>query len=264
MLRVGLTGNLGSGKSTVAAMLAQRGALVLSSDEIGRTLMEPGTVVFDGIVRLFGPTAVTADGRLDRTMLARRIFAEEHSATADDGEESGPDRKQPGSDRSGSRGARDTSANPLLEAMNAIVHPAVIAEQERLSAVDAEGKSPHAIVVVESALLFETAHAGPEGWRSRFDLTVLVTAPEPVRLARAVEREMARRGAGAVGEISGGVAALQARVEADLRLRLAHQMPEQEKAALADFVLANDGDRAELERQTDALWDRLLERRTRA
>ena len=58
MLRVGLTGGLGSGKSTVAAMLRELGAQVIEADELGRALMEPGQAVYAEIVRVFGPEVV--------------------------------------------------------------------------------------------------------------------------------------------------------------------------------------------------------------
>ncbi len=66
MLRVGLTGGLGSGKSTVARYLRELGAEVLESDELGRALMEPGQPVYAEILRVFGPEVVGADGRLNR------------------------------------------------------------------------------------------------------------------------------------------------------------------------------------------------------
>ena len=62
MLRVGLTGDLGSGKSTVARMFAERGAVVLSSDEMGRKLMQPGQPVYAAIVEHFGGAVVAEDG----------------------------------------------------------------------------------------------------------------------------------------------------------------------------------------------------------
>ena len=98
MLRVGLTGDLGSGKSTVAGMLAARGAVVLSSDEAARAMMQPGEAVYAAIVREFGPEVVAADGTLDRRRLAEIAF--------------------------------DTAA-PRVEALNAIVHPAVLAAQTK-------------------------------------------------------------------------------------------------------------------------------------
>src|SRR5271157_772665 len=96
MLKVGLTGGLGSGKSTVAGYLRELGAEVIEADELGRALMEPGQTVYAEIVRAFGPEVVGADGRLDRGRLAQLAF----------------------------QGGR-------LNDLNAIVHPAVIAAQQR-------------------------------------------------------------------------------------------------------------------------------------
>lgn len=171
MLRVGLTGDLGSGKSTVAGMLAERGAVVFSSDAIGRELMQPGQAVYAEIVRAFGPEVVAPDGGLDRSRLAALAF----------------DRK-----------------NPRVEELNAIVHPAVIALQaERLE--ELAKVSPEAIAVVESALIFSTKYAAAGSWRGRFDRILLVTAPEDVKVERFVDRAAAGRVLG-----SGEKAALEA------------------------------------------------------
>jgi dephospho-CoA kinase len=154
MLRVGLTGDLGSGKSTVARMLAERGAIVLSSDEMGRALMQPGERVFDEIVAAFGKNIVAADGTLDRHKLATLAFDRVH---------------------------------PRVEELNAIVHPAVIEAQAKYLAELGRSK-PDAIVVIESALIFSTTHT-PEGtWRGRFDRILLVEAPESEKVARFVDR----------------------------------------------------------------------------
>ena len=202
MLRVGLTGGLGAGKSTVARMLAERGALVLSSDEIGRELMRPGQAVYAAIVQRFGLEVVRADGTLDRAVLARLAF--------DEGR---------------------------LEELNALVHPAVIARQEELMRTMPED----AVVVVESALLFETRHGGPKVWRTRFDRIVLVTASEETKIARFIER-------------AGGTPETRAALEAEARKRLAAQMPDAEKVALCDYVIVNNSDRAALLAQVHDLW----------
>jgi dephospho-CoA kinase len=160
MLRVGLTGDLGSGKSTVARMLAERGALVFSSDEMGRALMRSGQAVYARIVEAFGPAVVGADRELDRGALAALAFDRMH---------------------------------PRVEDLNAIVHPAVIEEQARLLA-DLALERPEAIAVVESALIFSTKHVEGGSWRGRFDRILLVTAPEE----RKVERFVARAAAGRV------------------------------------------------------------------
>jgi len=158
MLRVGLTGDLGSGKSTVAKMFAERGAVVLSSDEMGRVMMQPGQPVYAAIVERFGNGVVAADGSLDRRELARLVFIEGRA-----------------------------------EELNAIVHPAVIGEQARQIAELAHRNSD-AIVVVESALIFTTKHApGGEPWSKRFDCVVLVAAPEAKKISRYVDRVAAGR-----------------------------------------------------------------------
>ena len=76
MLRVGLTGSLGSGKSTVAAMLRELGAHVIEADELGRALMEPGQPVYSSIVEHFGQQVVSPDGQLNRARLAELAFRE--------------------------------------------------------------------------------------------------------------------------------------------------------------------------------------------
>lgn len=153
MLRVGLTGDLGSGKSTVAKMLAARGAIVLSSDEMGRAMMQPGEPVYAAIVERFGPQVVAPDGSLDRKKLAELAF---------------------------------DPAHPRVEELNAIIHPAVLAAQaEQIEQLARE--TPDAIVVIESALIF-TTKAGDRPWRERFDCIVLVTAPEDQKIARFIDR----------------------------------------------------------------------------
>ncbi len=220
MLRVGLTGGLGSGKSTVAARLRELGAQVIEADELGRKLMEPGHNVYDEIVRKFGPQVVGADGRLNRRKLAEIAFA----------------------------GGR-------LDELNAIVHPAVIAAQhEWMDGVFAH--DPDAVAVVESALVFEVerdarARGETEGvladWRNRFDRVIVVTAPDELKIARYLAK---------VNPSGEGRAA----IEADARARLARQIPDDVKAARADFVLDNSGDMAWLRRQAGAIWQQLLGR----
>jgi dephospho-CoA kinase len=75
VLRVGLTGGIGSGKSTVAGMLAARGAVVIDADQVAREVVEPGQPAFDRLVGRFGADIVGPDGRLDRARLAERAFA---------------------------------------------------------------------------------------------------------------------------------------------------------------------------------------------
>jgi dephospho-CoA kinase len=161
MLRVALTGGVGSGKSAAAAIFRELGAYVSQSDETGRAMMQPGGAATGPIAAHFGPAVLRADGTLDRAVLARLAF----------------------------EGGR-------VEELNAIVHPLVIAAQAAWAA-DVATKDPQAIAIVESALIFETrynAHgligAGNETpWRARFDRIVVVTSPIALRRQRYIVRQ---------------------------------------------------------------------------
>jgi dephospho-CoA kinase len=217
MLRVGLTGSLGSGKTTVATILRELGAHVVEADALGRQMMEPGQPVYAEIVRAFGHEVVAADGRLNRTRLAELAF--QHGRLND---------------------------------LNAIVHPAVIEAQQRWME-DIFASDPSAVAVVESALIFEVvrdarARGEEEGvladWHRRIDRIVLVTAPDELKIARYAAR------------VTPDGQAREA-AEADARQRLAHQIPDAEKAALSDYVIDNNGGKEELHVQVVALWHTL-------
>ena len=217
MLRVGLTGGLGSGKSTVASYLLELGAQVIEADELGRKLMEPGQDVYSSIIATFGNEVVGPYGRLNRRRLAEMAF----------------------------KGGR-------LNELNAIVHPAVIQEQRRWME-EVFKHDPAAVAVVESALVFEVERdARLRGeqesvladWRKRFDRVVVVTAPDELKVARYAAR---------VGKDS----AAREAAAADARTRLKHQIPDAEKKARADYVLENAGDLDGLHGQVVELWTRL-------
>src|SRR5204862_8080118 len=75
-MHVGLTGGVASGKSTVAAMLREMGAIVVDADALAHEVVEPGTPGLAAVVAEFGPDVVTADGRLDRPRLGAIVFAD--------------------------------------------------------------------------------------------------------------------------------------------------------------------------------------------
>jgi dephospho-CoA kinase len=148
-----------------------------------------------------------------------------------------------------------------VQELNAIIHPAVIEAQRRWME-EIFRTHPRAIAVVESALIFEVerdAQARGEragllaDWRSRFDCVVAVTAPDALRIERYVAKLAPR-------ELTGeALEAAKERLRADARARIAQQMAQEEKARRADFVLVNDGDEARLNRETEKLWQWLLE-----
>ena len=123
MLRVGLTGGIGCGKSTVAAMMSELGCHVLNADRMAHALIAPGEPAYDEIRRQFGPNVLAADGSIDRARLAAVVFADAAK----------------------------------LASLNAIVHPLVLRELdrelERLSRID-----PHGVAVIEAALLIESGY----------------------------------------------------------------------------------------------------------
>jgi len=193
-MRVGLSGGVGSGKSTVSALLAERGALVIDADAIAREVVEPGTPGYAAVVARFGPGVVTG-GRLDRPALAQIVFSDEQAR----------------------------------HDLNDIVHPLVRQRTaERMSAA-----VPGAIVVCDVPLLVESNLA--EG----FDLIVMVEASRDTRLERLASRGMP---------------------ESDAVARMAAQASDEERRAVADEIVRNDGTREDLEQAVAALWQRLATR----
>jgi dephospho-CoA kinase len=85
VLRIGLTGGIGSGKSTVSALLAARGAVVIDADRIAREVVEPGTPGLAQVVDAFGPAVLAADGSLDRPALAAVVFSDPEARARLDG-----------------------------------------------------------------------------------------------------------------------------------------------------------------------------------
>jgi dephospho-CoA kinase len=189
VLRIGLTGGIGSGKSTVAALLAERGALVVDADRIAREVVEPGTPGLAAIVAEFGDDVLSADGTLDRPALAAIVFA-------------------------------DPGARAELDG---IVHPLVRARAAQLT----RQAPDDAVVVQDVPLLVETGQAGT------FDLVLVVQADQETRVRRLVGRGLG---------------------EADARARIASQATDEQRRAVADVVLSNDGQPAELAAQVDRFW----------
>jgi dephospho-CoA kinase len=143
----------------VAGIFQELGAAVISADQLGRQLMQPGEPVYAAIVKAFGQGVVRSDGSLDRKALAELAF--QHNQA---------------------------------DKLNRIVHPAVIAaEEECMQGVFAT--DPKRVAIVESALIFEVEKWGTApGWAQRFDSIILVTVPDEMKIARFVARMMANDG----------------------------------------------------------------------
>jgi dephospho-CoA kinase len=153
MLIVGLTGGIGSGKSTVAGLLAARGARVIDVDAIGRQVLEPGGRAQQGVTDEFGAGVLAADGSIDRAALASVVFA-------------------------------DAAA---LARLTSVSHPAINAELvEQLRALPDD-----VIAVLDMAVLAES-QLGRADERYRYRFVVTVEAPPAVREDRAVARGAAR------------------------------------------------------------------------
>jgi dephospho-CoA kinase len=186
---VGLTGGIGSGKSTVARMLADRGAVVIDADQVAREVVEPGQPAFAHLVERFGVDIVGPDGRLDRARLAQRAFAT----------------------------AEDTAA------LNAITHPAVGEEIVRREHAAPAG----AVVVCDVPLLAESPAARSRGYErvivveaprelrlERLESRGVARADAEARMAQQASDEQRRAIATHVLDNSGDEAHLEAQVEA--------------------------------------------------
>jgi dephospho-CoA kinase len=194
VLVLGLTGGIGSGKSTVSSLLEAKGAVIIDADRIVRELQQPGEPVFDAMVDAFGPGIVAGDGTLDRQAVADIVFADEEK----------------------------------LRQLNGIVHPAVGARMaERLAGL----ADTDSVVILDVPLLVEG--------KGRYDTagTIVVDVDPEVAIRRLVEH----RGFS----------------EDDAWARIARQASRDERLALADVVLDNGGSVEDLERQVDALWERI-------
>jgi dephospho-CoA kinase len=193
VIKVGLTGGIGSGKSEVARLLAGHGAVVVDADVLAREAVAPGSAGLDRVVAEFGPDVLDADGSLDRSKLAQVVFAD-------------PER---------------------LATLNAIIHPFV----RRRSAEIVAAAPVEAVVVEDVPLLVEN------NLQERYDVVVVVDALPETQVGRLT------RGRGMS--------------EPDALARMSAQATRDQRAAVADVVIDNDGDLGALRTQVDALWERL-------
>lgn len=188
---VGLTGGIGVGKSTAAAVLADLGAVVVDCDQIGREVARSDGAAYPGMVERFGPGVVGDDGEINRPALAAIVF-------------------------------NDPAA---LTDLNAVTHPAIDAViAERIAAAP-----PNATVILDMAVLVES-----DLGKGQYSEVLVIEAPLPDRLDRLSQQ----RGMD----------------PADARARIASQVSDEERRAVADHVVVNDGDVGVLRQRLEAWW----------
>lgn len=196
MLKVGLTGGIASGKSTVSRMFSEMGCKVIDSDRITRQLFEPGTPVTAAVAAAFGARVLASDGSIDRKVLGELVFQNAE----------------------------------LRQKLNSIVHPAIKERQAEFLAQTA-AEDPRAIGIVEAALMVEV------GTYREYDKLIVVTCPPNI------QRERLRDRSGLTSE--------------QIEARIASQMPMEEKAKVADFVVDNSGDIGRTREQVEDVYRQL-------
>lgn len=192
---VGIFGRIGSGKSEVAAVFAERGAAVISADKIGKEVVDRNESVLNALVEAFGKRIIDADGRLRRRELGKIAFSSpENRARLDE-----------------------------------IVHPSLV-ERLRADIDEYRAGGMFEIIAVDAALILNW------GLDRELDVLVCVTAPQPSQV-----RRMVRSGL----------------TEQEALDRLGSQIPEDEQAARADYVIHNDGSLEKLRGDALRVFDKI-------
>lgn len=188
MLKVALTGGIGSGKSTVADFLDELGAYVIDSDQLARDVVERGTPGYEAVLAAFGD-GILANGEIDRAKLAEIVF-------------------------------KDATARATLES---IIHPLVRDAAEKI----VKSLPSDAVAINQIPLLVETDGA------KRFDFVITVSADEDIRRRRLIERGMK---------------------DYEITKRLAAQVNDGAREAIAHSVIRNNGSIDELRHVVEELW----------
>jgi dephospho-CoA kinase len=178
-LRVGITGGIGSGKSTVCRIFESLGIPVYNADYWAKWLLSHDHVLKKSVIHIFGEEAYASNGDYDTQYVSRAVFSD-------------PEK---------------------LSALNAVAHPAVEVHSRAWHSDKIKEGYPYTLK--EAALLVES------GGYKQIDFLIVVTAPEPLRIKRVIERDHT--------------------TEAQVRSRMQFQLPEMQKVMLADGIIVNDG-----------------------
>lgn len=209
MRLIGLTGGIGSGKSSASARLALRGAVIIDADAIVRELQQPGQPVFDQMVERWGDRIVAEDGALDRAAVAGIVFGDSDE----------------------------------LAAIEKMIHPEVRKETERRIE---QARLDDGVVVIDNPLLVESVKKAREAKaRGEKPESSGGSSPTPQAIIvvecpteTAIDRLIAHRGFD----------------RADAEARMAAQVDASERLAIADFVIDNGGDEAQLDAEIERCW----------
>jgi dephospho-CoA kinase len=174
-LAIGITGGIGSGKSTVCKIFKLLGVPVFEADLVAKTLVNSNTEIRNGLIQFFGKDIYSRDGRINRKMLANLIFNDDL----------------------------------LMEKVNRLVHPVV--RNEYLNWIKQQNS---AYIIHEAAILFES------GFYEMTDYTILVSAPNELRIERVTHRDLI--------------------TPEMVKSRMLKQWTDEEKRKLASFELVND------------------------
>ncbi len=194
-MKVGLTGGIGAGKSTVADLFAKLGAIVIRADELARQVIEVNSSGFNQVITRFGKEILKKDGSIDRAKLAKIVF-------------------------------KDPNA---LKDLEKIIHPLVRNKTNELI----EQQNPEAIIVNEVPLLLE------KNMEKLYDFLVIVISSEKNRTKRLLDKGFSKE---------------------QIRDRMNHQVDDETRKTKADFLVVNDGNLEQLEKDVNKIWQSLQER----
>ncbi|MFN8324009.1 MAG: dephospho-CoA kinase [Chitinophagales bacterium] len=195
VIKVGIIGGIGSGKSTVCKMFEKLGIPVYYADERAKYLMQHEHHLIDEIRKTFGAD-IYDNGSLNRKLLSERVF----------------------------------NNSSKLQQLNALVHPAVFRDTEEWVEEQKALKVPY--VLKEAALLIES------GSYKNLDRLIVVSAPLEIRIKRVIDRDHSTR--------------------EEILARINHQLPDEDKMKLADYVIENSGDLKYLEQQVLEIHKKLI------